>query len=437
MIPMSDTDIKLTVSLELLTAMIFRTAQVDNEATAREMAVELAAIVTAYQSLLAELTSFISTDVCPVCDRDFSEEGKGPLSDHINHKVRALTGSAERLLGLSRNRSTQQELIDRLERENAEIQSRSLTQMEAIDLDRAAGALDELIAEWERLAAAMTDGAAFAAAETAARRALSEYQSRNLTRTAAMVSLAEFASSLGQTPPGPLDTAPEVVTRLVTVIDDRTHALNLRMIARSRARDALGQAKVELSRCKDADEQIAADEVNHRRADESLKRAARIRSDAQSIKSKVEAVRSRIIGREFNDRLNRLWRDLFVRLAPNEPYVPAFRVPTEPTYRLQPTLITTHRSGAAGGTPGAMLSAGNLNTAALTLHRPAFDSERPASLAHPGRSCPVHGRCPHRAFRGAPAYVVETASAADCYRCSRPAALRVSQARTESGLPRR
>jgi exonuclease SbcC len=42
-------------------------------------------------------------------------------------------------------------------------------------------------------------------------------------------------------------------------------------------------------------------------------------------------------------------------------------VPTHSTHRLQPKLITTHRSGGSGGTPGAMLSAGNLNTAALTL----------------------------------------------------------------------
>jgi DNA repair protein SbcC/Rad50 len=124
---------------------------------------------------------------------------------------------------------------------------------------------------------------------------------------------------------------------------------------------------VELARRKDADDRVAVDEAGHRRADEALSRAARIRADAQVIKSQVETVRSRIIGKEFNDRLNRLWRDLFVRLAPNEPYVPAFRVPTESTHRLQPKLITTHRSGGAGGTPGPMLSAGNLNTAALTL----------------------------------------------------------------------
>lgn len=327
----------------------------------------IAANSGALGAILAELASFISRDVCPVCDRDFGEEGKGPLSDHVNHKVRSLTGSAERLLGLSRNRSAQQEQIDRLERESATIQSRSLTQSEIIDLDRAAGALDELIAEFERLAPAMTDGATVAATETMARRALSECQSRNLARTAAMVSLTEFAHSLGQSPPGSLDTPQDVVARLVAVIDERTRDLNGRMTARGRARDALGRAKVELARRKDADGHISTDEASYHRVDAALKRAGQIRSDAQAIKSKVEAVRSRIIGQEFNDRLNRLWRDLFVRLAPNEPYVPAFRIPTDSTHRLQPKLITTHRSGGSGGTPGAMLSAGNLNTAALTL----------------------------------------------------------------------
>ena len=48
--------------------------------------------------------------------------------------------------------------------------------------------------------------------------------------------------------------------------------------------------------------------------------------------------------------------------------MPAFRIPTGDTQRLQPKLFTMHRLGGdAGGAPGAMLSAGNLNTAALTL----------------------------------------------------------------------
>jgi exonuclease SbcC len=70
----------------------------------------------------------------------------------------------------------------------------------------------------------------------------------------------------------------------------------------------------------------------------------------------------------FNNQLNRVWRDLFERLAPSEPFVPAFRIPEGDTKAIQPKLITVHRdTGEPAGTPGAMLSAGNLNTAALTL----------------------------------------------------------------------
>lgn len=327
----------------------------------------LAANSGALGALLAELTSFISNDTCPVCSRDFGELNRGTLSDHVNHKVRDLTGSAERLLGLTRNRSSQQEQIERLERESADIQSRALSQKDIIDLDRDAGTLDDLISELERIGPTMDAGEALAASETAARRSLTGYQSRNPARTAAMATLAEFASTLNQSAPDPLLTTQQVVTQLLSVIDERITAQDLRVTSRSRARDSLRQAQVEFARRKDADDRIAAEQTTFRRADDALKRAARIRSDAQTIKSQVEAVRSRIIGKEFNDRLNRLWRDLFVRLAPNEPYVPAFRVPTESTHRLQPKLITTHRSGGSGGTPGAMLSAGNLNTAALTL----------------------------------------------------------------------
>ena len=93
-----------------------------------------------------------------------------------------------------------------------------------------------------------------------------------------------------------------------------------------------------------------------------------LRQHGNSIRNAVDAVRSAIIRREFNKRLNRLWRDLFVRLAPAEPFVPAFRIPPSNTQRLQPKLITEYQHGEeVGGTPGAMLSTGNLNTAALTL----------------------------------------------------------------------
>lgn len=64
---------------------------------------------------------------------------------------------------------------------------------------------------------------------------------------------------------------------------------------------------------------------------------------------------------------NRVWRDLFVRLAPEEPFVPAFAVPETNGGPVEAVLETWYRSRGKGGDPRAMLSAGNLNTAALTL----------------------------------------------------------------------
>ena len=68
----------------------------------------------------------------------------------------------------------------------------------------------------------------------------------------------------------------------------------------------------------------------------------------------------------FNSALNSVWADLFVRLAPDEEYVPAFAAPSS-SGPVKVRLETRRTDGTPGGTPEEMLSAGNLNTAALTL----------------------------------------------------------------------
>ena len=90
-------------------------------------------------------------------------------------------------------------------------------------------------------------------------------------------------------------------------------------------------------------------------------------AEAKKLASKAREVRTNVVRRVFNDSLNSLWRDLFVRLAPDEPFLPAFRLPDKQTGPVEAVLETVYRTGGRGGNPRAMLSAGNLNTAALTL----------------------------------------------------------------------
>jgi len=317
--------------------------------------------------ILSELTAFLATDGCPVCDRDFGELKRGSLVDHVHTKVGTLSGSAERLLSLGRNRMLQREHVARLQREEAEISARALSPQAIADLVRRAIELEALMAELVRLTDPITAWVDFAAGETTARRALREHQTRSLLRKSSIASLGAIAVALGMPPADPLRSLSSVMADLGQAIDQRLLALKQRSDARRLINDALLQASMQLARCREADGRIADDRARERLHDTALKRAAKVRADGQAIKGAVEAVRARIIGREFNERLNKLWRDLFIRLAPNEPFVPAFKVPTEATRPLKPTLITLHRSGGAGGTPGAMLSAGNLNTAALTL----------------------------------------------------------------------
>jgi exonuclease SbcC len=317
--------------------------------------------------MLSEVSAFLTTDICPVCDRDFGQLRQGSLVDHVHIKVGALSGSAERLLSLGRNRARQQEQVERLLREQASIATRALSPQAIADLDRRAVELDMVVAELAGLAGPIMAWVDLAAGETAARRALGEHQTRSLSRTSSAESLGAIAMALNVPPADPLRPLSNVMTDLGKVIEERLLALKARSEARRQIHDALAQAEMQLGRRREADVLIARDQGRERLYNAALKRAGRVRADGQVILGAVEAVRARIIGREFNERLNRLWRDLFIRLAPTEPYVPAFKIPTEATSKLKPRLVTLHRSGGAGGTPGAMLSAGNLNTAALTL----------------------------------------------------------------------
>jgi DNA repair protein SbcC/Rad50 len=319
-------------------------------------------------SALAELTSFIIDDICPVCDRDFGEVSKVSLGQHVHSKVRMLTASAERLLTLGRTRGEVQVTIERLDREIEIIAARRLEAEMLAGLDRRLASVEVLINELEAVVETLSEGGRLRAADIAARRAASEAQSRNVALVAARETLNEFAVSVGA---GPLEGGESFETaaaRLDALLATRAAQFDERLSMRRNGADQIAKIRTAIALRQDADARISADFVAWQRADRALGQAQALRDQGNAIRSAVDRVRSAIIRREFNDRLNRVWRDLFVRLAPGEPFVPAFRVPELSTLGLQPKLITKHLDGGeAGGTPGAMLSAGNLNTAALTL----------------------------------------------------------------------
>lgn len=319
-------------------------------------------------SALAELTSFIDDNVCPVCDRDFSEVSADSLSDHVHTKVRTLSASAERLLTLGRTRSEVQVTLERLDRELETLVALQLDEEALAALDRRRAAIDAVITDLDAMADALREGARLRTADVAARRAVSEAQSRHVSLAAARETLTSFATSAGEAGVAEGESFDAAVVRLSEHFAAQTSRLQLRVSQRRDGLNKIAAIRTDIQKRQDADTQISADFSAWQTADTALERAQSLRDQGIEVRNAVDRVRSGIIRREFNDRLNRLWRDLFVRLAPGEPFVPAFRIPASSTQKLQPKLITEHRDGGeAGGAPGAMLSAGNLNTAALTL----------------------------------------------------------------------
>lgn len=317
---------------------------------------------------LAELSAFVVDDVCPVCDRDFGDLKVGPLGNHIHRKVLTLSTSAERLLTLGRSRSENSLTVERLDGEIEALLARQLDAKTLADLDRRAADVTSVSRELTSMQEILREGSRLMAEDVSARRAVNEVQSRSLSLVAAQETLNEFARSIKQPILGDGETFTTGAARLNESLSGEIARLEGALSARRAAAVLVTAIRASVARRKEIERSSSADVGTRNRAANALEAAQRLRDQALSVRDAVDTVRSKIIRREFNDRLNLLWRDLFVRLAPGEPFVPAFSIPVSGTQRLQPKLVTQHRDGGeSGGTPGAMLSAGNLNTAALTL----------------------------------------------------------------------
>ena len=278
-------------------------------------------------SALAELTSFITDEICPVCDRDFSEVSKVPLSEHVHGKVRTLSASAERLLTLGRTRSEVQVTIERLNREIESIAARRLEGEALAELDRRLASAEALINELKTVIEALREGGRLRAADVAVRRAVSEAQSRHVSLAAARETLSDFALSIGAPALEEGESFEPAAARLCALLTAQATRLEERLSMRRKGADHIATVRSAVTRRQEADARISADFASWQRADQALERAQALRDQGNAIRSAVDRVRSAIIRREFNDRLNRVWRDLFVRLAPGEPFVPAFRIP--------------------------------------------------------------------------------------------------------------
>lgn len=316
---------------------------------------------------LAEVLPHIHSDDCPVCGRDYSETSTEPLHAHVSNRIAALTESAGRLEALSRERTDASRIMADAERRRSAIAARLLTPEARDELKSRRARLEELKRSLSDIEQAAKRGEELIAVATAASQVLTQRRSHDQRAVSIRDSVARFAEDLGLDVVGETEGVETALTRFVTYATERETTLTALLSARRDALSDLRERQNLTTKLAAITEAVAEKEKRAKRLQTAKDKADARITQARELGRRAREARTNIVRRVFNDSLNAVWRDLFVRLAPDEPFVPAFALPENQGGPVEAVLETLYRSGGKGGNPRAMLSAGNLNTAALTL----------------------------------------------------------------------
>ncbi|MPZ59140.1 MAG: AAA family ATPase [Rhizobiales bacterium] len=317
--------------------------------------------------VLAEILPHVHSEDCPVCGRDFSETSTEPLRAHVSNRIAALTESAGRLQALTRERTDASRTVADAERQRAAIAARLLAAAARDELKSRRARLEELHRALTDIAPAASSGEQLIAAAAAASQRLSELRSYDQRAMAIRESAARFAQELGLEPVGEAEGVEAALQRFEANVSAREATLIAHQSARREALSDIRERRSLTAKRSAIANAIAEKEGRADRLRTAKEKADGRIAQARELGRRAREARTNIVRRVFNDSLNAVWRDLFVRLAPDEPFVPAFALPEGQGGPVEAALETLYRSGGKGGNPRAMLSAGNLNTAALTL----------------------------------------------------------------------
>jgi exonuclease SbcC len=358
------------------------------DGNARSAAVELAAEVAELQQTLGELETALSSDraateidalakaiaalaphiggnTCPVCGRDYSEVSKTSLAEHVSQEIASLTSHANRLQSLARGRLQTGGDLRRAEANLADKQGARLPDETRADLERRMALLQPLHARLIETQPSVKSGGDLARALATARDRLADARTRDTTTSEVRSGANRVAQALGRQLRGdePLVQALEA---LRVGLDEKLSEIEERRRRREQLLTGMKALIAARTQSQEAELRLAKIEGELATVRRALRTSTRRMEAARRLLHAAEEERAAIIAAVFNDSLNSIWRELFIRLSPDEPFVPCFRLPETPG-KIDAELETKHRDGTAFGSPGAMLSAGNLNTAALTL----------------------------------------------------------------------
>lgn len=317
---------------------------------------------------LASLRNAIgSSSTCPVCDRDFLETGDGDLGAHIDTKLAELTSHGQELIAIRKSRDDTAAMVSRMERELTRLEETLLSLTQRKMLDERRDRISALVAGSERVERLRQTGAALDRRYSLHRRTLEELEVASREKTHIDSELQRHARALDIDLPDEIDTVDVAFPLLIAAADQRL-AQHASSVAKYESiRIAGARLRSALERGADLTQRLA--DAAHEKGiwDDRVSESRRRQKVAREVHEASNVARTKIVNRVFTESLNDVWRAVFTRLAPSESFIPRFGIPTATKKSFEIQLETTRRDGEVSGPPQMMLSAGNLNTAALSL----------------------------------------------------------------------
>lgn len=219
----------------------------------------------------------------------------------------------------------------------------------------------------QELRPAIAEGDGLTARNRDVQNELAELQAAELEEQTVRSALDSAATVLGLPGPAPLESLSGAWRRLADVASARASDFETRSAAVTEATESLSILRARGQRADELQAGVAEAAEEKLAWDQRVAEAKRRQGVAREVHSAANNARSTIVQQVFTESLNAVWRSVFTRLAPREPFVPIFGIPASTKTALELRLQTVHSSGETGGPPQMMLSAGNLNTAALSL----------------------------------------------------------------------
>lgn len=314
---------------------------------------------------LALMLPHVLDDQCPLCDQKFQGAPHWSLGEHIKAKLEGLSTQATQLLALNQATNHYEASLDKqlTTLRNLKADPRSLAF--PADLTRQIHDWHEAVAQ---LAALMprVDAAETLLAELLDARKSAAVANREDIELAQFASQLELiAQDLGATPfdgalherAAALRSEISAALRSATDVAARRDRVGLDLQSYARAIGEFERQTLLFDGVAAHVEAVSA----------SLKEAGRRKDVASALRLDAERIRSSVISEVFDQQFNDSWRKMFSRLVPAEPFIPQFKKQTQRSRVTNVELETIHRDGLPGASPGAMLSFGNVNTAALSL----------------------------------------------------------------------